>query len=438
MSDEQKKVLTTNSTGNPLPAGGQQPENKNEFWKSVGRFFASIGGIFASMHKTITQETRGTSALRVICSWFVGLVFIFSSITKGIDPLGTAYKVEEYMTAWDFFGISFTGFVPLAPFLSMALITLEFLVGVMLLTGSFRKLTSWLLLLMMTFFTFTTLYDAISNKVSDCGCFGDAVKLTNWQTFWKNIILDVPTLYIFATRKWPRKKKFERDIIIAIIAITAMILFGLRNINNEPIIDFRPWKIGNVMMDNIDPDAQMTCTVTYKNKATGEFKTMDSSEIPVDSVWQAEWEWVGTENSEDPHLIKADGFFVQGTDGQDYSFEVIGAIDGPILITTIHHIKDVNEQGVAAIADIKKMAEERGVTFVMLTNAEQKDVEEFLQKNNLEGLEYYFGDEKGIMAMMRSNPGFIVMRNARVKDKWHYRNVEKVKEFPFEDYRCNY
>ena len=209
------------------------------------------------------KENTLNKTLRIIARWFVGLVFIFSSFTKGVDPLGTAFKVEEYMTAWSVGNISFEWALPLAPFLSMALITVEFLVGVLLITGSFRKLTAWILLLMMVFFTFTTLYDAITNKVSDCGCFGDAVKLTNWQTFWKNVVLDVPTLFIFLTRRWPRRKSLERDTLIALAAIAAMVVFGLYNINNEPIIDFRPWKVGNTMIKNLEEGLETTNMVTY-------------------------------------------------------------------------------------------------------------------------------------------------------------------------------
>ena len=99
------------------------------------------------------KETKTTKVMNIIARWFVGLVFLFSSFTKGVDPLGTAYKVEEYMSAWSFGGLSFEWAMPLAPFLSMALITAEFMVGIMMLTGAFRKLGAWLLLLMMVFFT---------------------------------------------------------------------------------------------------------------------------------------------------------------------------------------------------------------------------------------------------------------------------------------------
>jgi len=381
------------------------------------------------------QETKTNKVIRIICRVFVGLVFIFSSFTKGVDPLGTAFKVEEYMTAWSIGGLSFEWALPLAPYLSMGLIIMEFVVGVMLITGSFRKLTAWLLLLMMAFFTVTTLYDAITNKVSDCGCFGDAVKLTNWQTFWKNVVLDVPTLFIFLTRRWQVRRRLESDSLIAVAAVAAMLIFGIYNINNEPVIDFRPWKVGNTMIDNIEEGLETTNIVTYRNKETGEFKTMDSKELTAcyaaDPDWGEKWEWVGTE-SVSPYEVHADGFFIQNDDGEDYTFDLIAATDGPVMLCTIHHVKDVNERGVKAIAEMKQLAAKRNVRFAVLSNAEQSELLQFLYGNGLMDVEYYYGDEKAIETMLRSNPGFIVMQNATVRGKWHYKNVEDIKEFPFE------
>ena len=383
-------------------------------------------------------ENKTTKTLRIISRWFVGLVFIFSSFTKGVDPLGTAFKVEEYMTAWSFGSISFEWALPLAPFLSMALITAEFLVGVLLLTGSFRKLSAWLLLLMMAFFTITTLYDAISNKVSDCGCFGDFVKLTNWETFWKNVVLDVPTVFIFITRRWPRRKSLERDILVSIAAIAAMVIFGLYNINNEPVLDFRPWKVGNVMIANLDEGLETTNEVTYRNKATGEFVTMDSKELTKQSPeWFEQWEWVGTSTISpyeirDPKNDSVVSFPLMDADGNDYTIDIIGATDGPVLVCTIHHIGEVDERGISAIAEAKQLAEERGIRFAIITNAEENEILELLYQNDMIDAEYFFGDEKALEAMLRSNPGFIVLHNATVKGKWHYKNIDKIKDFPFE------
>lgn len=390
------------------------------------------------------QETKSTITWRIIARWFVGLVFLFSSFTKGVDPLGTAFKIEEYMTSWSFFGMSFTGFTPLAPFLSMSLITAEFLVGVLLLTGSFRKLTSWLLLLMMTFFTFTTLYDAISNKVSDCGCFGDFLKLSNWQTFWKNVVLDVPTVYIFLTRRWPRRKRLERDLLISLAAIAAMVIFGLYNINNEPVLDFRSWKVGNRMIDNIEEGLPVINIATYSNSQSGEVKTFDMSE------WK-QYEYILTDTTgtwhcdtivtKDPYDVHADGFMVQDRDGNDMTFDLIAATHEPVLICTVHHIDKINDKGVKAIADAKQYADEKGFRFAFLAFAPEGEdgddtreatVLQFLYGNKLMPVEYYFGDEKAIETMVRSNPGFVLMHNATVQGKWHYRNVGKIKDFPIE------
>lgn len=384
----------------------------------------------------MVKETKTNKVLRIIARWFVGLVFLFSSFVKGVDPLGTAFKIEEYMTAWSIGGLSFEWALPLAPFLSMALITAEFLVGILLITGSFRKLSAWLLLLMMTFFTVTTLYDAISNKVSDCGCFGDAVKLTNWQTFWKNIVLDVPTVFIFLTRRWPRKKAFERDLLVSLAAIAAMVIFGLYNINNEPVIDFRPWKVGNTMFESLDETLPVTNIATYTNTQTDETVTFDMKDWQdhKDILYDTTGLWKqDTIITKDPHEIKADGFWIQDPDGNDATFDVIGALDIPVLVCTIHHIKDVNEKGVKAIAEMKQLAMDRDIRFAVISNAEQSDLLQFLYGNTLMDVEYYFGDEKALETMLRSNPGFILMEDATVKGKWHYKNADKIKNFPFKN-----
>ena len=129
------------------------------------------------------KDNKLNWTLNVAARLVVGLVFLFSSFVKGVDPLGTSYKITEYLTTWQFGSLTFEWMVPMATVLAMTLIVMEFTVGMMLLLGAFRRLSAWLLLLMMVFFTFTTLFDAITNEVTDCGCFGDAVKLTNWQTY---------------------------------------------------------------------------------------------------------------------------------------------------------------------------------------------------------------------------------------------------------------
>ena len=125
------------------------------------------------------KDTKLNYTLNVVSRWVVGLVFLFSAFVKGVDPMGTMFKIEEYMSNWALFGQSFEWAHPLAGVLSVALICAEFIVGVLLIFNSFRILSAWLLALMMAFFTVTTFVDALTNMVDDCGCFGDALKLTN-------------------------------------------------------------------------------------------------------------------------------------------------------------------------------------------------------------------------------------------------------------------
>lgn len=375
------------------------------------------------------KDTNLNWSLNVVARVVVGLVFIFSSFVKGVDPMGTSFKITEYLTAWSFFGMSFDWLVPLATFMAMALIVVEFTIGMMLLFGAFRRVSAWALVLMMLFFTFTTLFDAITNEVTDCGCFGDAIKLTNWQTFWKNVALDVPTVWIFLTRNLRRKQRFERDVLITLFAMVAMVLFGLYNINNEPCIDFRSWKVGNQMID-LDENAEVKSYVTYVNKETGERDEFLSEELVKrmeDPAWEAQWEWESS-RVEDPHEIKADGFSMLDMDMNDHAKELIGSEDY-LLIATIHHLDKVNEDGLEGLEDAAEWAQEHGVQMVLLTSALAEEVQSFLYAYQMDDIDFYFADATAIETMARSNPGFLLLKRGKVLGKWHYRNVDDLEDF---------
>ena len=375
------------------------------------------------------KDTNLNWSLNVVARVVVGLVFIFSSFVKGVDPMGTSFKITEYLTAWSFFGMSFDWLVPMATFMAMAVIVVEFTIGVMLLFGAFRRVSAWALVLMMLFFTFTTLFDAITNEVTDCGCFGDAIKLTNWQTFWKNVALDVPTVWIFLTRNLRRKQRFERDVLITLFAMVAMVLFGLYNINNEPCIDFRSWKVGNQMID-LDENAEVKSYVTYVNKETGvrdEFLSEELVKRMEDPAWEAQWEWESS-RVEDPHEIKADGFSMLDMDMNDHAKELIGSEDY-LLIATIHHLDKVNEDGLEGLEDAAEWAQEHGVQMVLLTSALAEEVQSFLYAYQMDDIDFYFADATAIETMARSNPGFLLLKRGKVLGKWHYRNVDDLEDF---------
>ncbi|MDZ7778063.1 MAG: DoxX family protein [Bacteroidales bacterium] len=176
-----------------------------------------------------------------------GGVFIFAGFTKAIDPLGSAYKFEDYFIA---FGME--GLFPLALPLAIILNSFELLVGFTILLGLKMRISSWVGLLFMVFFTPLTLYIAINNPVPDCGCFGDAVIISNWDTFYKNIIILIAALIIFSQRNrikplWSHKKDW---ILVGGIAIM-IIALSLYSLFNLPPMDFRPWKVGNDMKEQL-------------------------------------------------------------------------------------------------------------------------------------------------------------------------------------------
>lgn len=363
------------------------------------------------------KDTKLNYTLNVAARWFVGLVFLFSSFVKGVDPMGTTFKIQEYMTAWSLGGLTFEWALPLAGLLSVSLICAEFMVGVLLITNAYRRLSAWLLVLMMAFFTVTTFVDALTNKVTDCGCFGDAVKLTNWQTFWKNVVLDMPTVWIFLTRNLRRKRRFERDGIVFIIALSAMLVFAIYNIKHEPIIDFRPWKIGNKMMDT-ESNEGMKSYVTYRNTATGateEFESALLMERMKDSVWASQWEWESS-RVVDPREIAAPGFSMMDLEGEDRATDLLPAEDGMVIVT-VHHLEKVDEQGVRQVKAMLRQAEDNGVRIVMLTSALPEEVQAWLYGNGITGLDYLFADATAIETMMRGNPGFMYVKDATVVDK---------------------
>ena len=375
------------------------------------------------------KDTKLNYTLKVVARWFVGLVFLFSSFTKGVDPLGTGFKVQEYMTAWSIGSFTFEWALPMANFLSVALICAEFVVGVMLLTGSFRKLTAWLLAAMMLFFTATTLIDAITNKVTDCGCFGDAVKLSNWETFWKNVVIDVPTVWIVLTRSLRYKRRFERDALVMAVAVALMVGFQLYNINNEPCIDFRSWKVGNRMIET-DPNAQLKSYMTYKNVATGEEVEIETKDW---AAYQDSTQWTFVSSRvDDPHEIKADGFSMLDMDGNDMSVDMLTSEEYLIIATAPNpDLTKMSEKGLRALKRTWEFALENDIQMVLLASAPTEEVQDFMYKNELT-MDFYGADEKAILVMARAMPAFVLMKDGVVKGKWHYRNASKIQDYNFD------
>jgi len=391
------------------------------------------------------KDTKLNYTLNVVSRWIVGLVFLFSAFVKGVDPMGTMFKIQDYMSSWSLFGSSFEWAYPLAGVLAVTLICAEFLVGVLLIFNSLRILSAWLLALMMAFFTVTTFFDAVTNLVDDCGCFGDAIKLTNWETFWKNVVLDVFAVVIFYTRKLRNRRRLERDAIVMLVGIAAMIVFCVYNIKHEPVIDFRPWKIGNTMVEHQEPmniirfrsvaDPNVVDTLKYKN---GEW----------DNKWndyfdETKWEVLGDAETTPEYIILADGFSMLAPDENgvlslEQTLNILPDSNG-VLFVTIYDLADVDEEEIQevknAVDKVRELNKEgREIRLVMLTSMGRisdsplQNTQVWLSDNGIEGIRVnvldiegennvYFADATAIKTIMRGNPGFMFMKNGVVVDK---------------------
>ena len=196
----------------------------------------------------------------------LGVLFLFSGFSKGVDPLGTAYRIEDYFIAY---GVDWM--MPSAVFFSFLLNTGELLLGGLLLFNVKPRITAWLVLLMMTAFTLITLNDALNNPVPDCGCFGDALIMSNWQTFYKNLVIMALVLLVFTNRNH-LSGSFRNATEWALAAGLAalFITFQFLNFINLPIMDFRSWKIGNRLY--VENPLPVKYYLTYRNTETGETK----------------------------------------------------------------------------------------------------------------------------------------------------------------------
>ena len=353
----------------------------------------------------------------------LGLLFIFSSFVKGVDPLGTAYRVEDYLLAYNM-----TWLVSGKLIIAIFLITFEFLVGFALIFKIRYRVTVWVTLALMIFFTIVTWFDARDNLVPDCGCFGDAIKLTNWQTFYKNIIFLAMALLLVFVKK-PKKQKLHPVMqnIILIAAAIGFVYFQLYNYNHLPLIDFRDWKVGKDMrFKNLDKEK---IYLTYQNKKTNELKEYLSPNYPwQDSAWRADWKFVG-KRIDDSEVIKPHNVIIEDKDGNDITNEIISNKGFQLLVVS-YDLDEANGEGMVKASELAKAAKSLGVDVTLITGS--FDSQETILKK-MYNIDYpvAYADETELKAMIRSNPGVILLHNGTIIDKWHYNDIpsgEELKE----------
>lgn len=370
--------------------------------------------------------------LRIISRILVGLVFIFSGFVKGVDPLGTAYKITDYFEAYHMVWA-----IPLSLYLSIILCAFEFVLGVLLVLNVKMKQVAWLTLLIMSFFTLVTFYDALYSPVPDCGCFGDAVKLTNWETFYKNVVLMVFVFIILFGRN--KMKAWFSNIkewgIIAVVSV-AFIWFSVYNYRNLPMINFRPWKEGNKMLaDNPQPSKFY---LTYKNKKSGEAKEYLSNELPwQDTLWTANWEYVST-REDNPNKSLLGAFAIIDSSGTDMTDHFVRNPEFQFFIAC-YNISETNVEAFEnKINPFIEKANQKGVSIILLTGSSPDEIKAFRAKFPKMNYEFFSSDDIALKAMIRSNPGLVLLKKATVLGQWHWRNIPEFNEADFQELAKKY
>ena len=362
-----------------------------------------------------------------LCRIIVGIVFIYSGFVKGIDPLGSDYKFTDYFNA---FGMGWMNATTL--FFSFALSLAEFLIGIALLFNLWVSRMAWGALLFMAFFTPLTLVLALTNPVSDCGCFGDAMILTNWQTFWKNIILLLLAIMIFVYRKeYKSSLSFMGQFSFLSLAGAGMLCLSIYCYRHLPVLDFRPYAVGKNITEGMrlpegaEPD-QYEVTLKYKNKQTGEVRSFTEENYP----WQDTLNWEYESSSE--RLVKK-GYI---TPIHDLVIEhpTLGNITEEILeddnytiLAVAYNLNQSATQYQPAINRLAEYAREKGIRFYGLTSSSERDIEAYKKRNHVP-YEFCTADEIQLKTMIRSNPGVIILREGTILDKWAGKDVPDVKE----------
>lgn len=308
--------------------------------------------------------------------FIVSITFIFSGFVKLVDPLGSAYKFQEYFGA-DVLNLEFL--IPYALPFSILLILAEIMLGVMLLVGYLPKFTVWSLLGIILVFLFLTWYSAYFDKVTDCGCFGDAVKLSSWGTFYKNIVLVLLIILLV----W--KVEYIKPLIsvnfgkwttfLSFFLFLYIVYYVLIHL---PIIDFRPYAVGDSLPEGM--------------------------------------EYIG---DEEPPIHD---FFLESVDGEDLT-EVVLAED-KVLLVVAYNLTNSDLEGFSNIKTVTNEALQKGYTVYLLTSSMN---EEFVEiKNNYQlNFDMLFGDETMLKTIIRSNPGVMTLENGVVKGKWSWIDADK-------------
>ena len=351
----------------------------------------------------------------------VGILFIISGLIKLNDPVGFSFKLEEYFSSGV---LDLPIFEPYALAISIIVVILEVVLGVFLLLGFKKKWTLWSLLLMIIFFTFLTFYSAYFNKVTDCGCFGDAIKLTPWESFTKDIILLVLIVLLFLGQKYIRPI-FSAGVRKIIVALSVLLCMFYANyvLNHLPQIDFRPYKIGANIEEgmNVPPDAPKAIfEYAWKFNVNGEEKVIvTNGDYPT-----VDGEFVDVETTEiqkgyEPPIHD----FTIEHEGEDLTTAFLSKSN--LLVVIAYDLRKTNSEAFKEIKEVTDEALRKHYTVIGLSASDADYAGQMIEAFKL-NFAFYFTDETALKTIVRSNPGLLILDKGTVLQKVHFKDIDNL------------
>ncbi len=354
-----------------------------------------------------------------IARTLLALTFLFSGFVKAVDPLGTVYKIEDYLKA---FGGFFTDLIPLAEVAAVVLIATECVLGLCMLLNVRTQWTAWISLAFYLFMTPLTLWIALTNPVSDCGCFGDAIVLTNWQTFWKNIVLLCLVIVLLCCKKAiPQLFSNWAEICIAVIGFG--LSFGLMEYtyHHLPVLDFRPYKVGNhiptlmEIPEDAEPDVYQT-TLIYANDE-GEEREFTLETYPKNDP---EWTFVDQKSV----LVKKGyeapihDFEIMTMDFEDITYDILES-EEPVTLITMY---DLKKSDLTQIEKVKMLLDDKEPCYI-LTGSGEAEIEDFCLTHEIDMNHVCTIDPVTLKTIVRANPGMFVVQNGTIIEKHNLKQL---------------
>lgn len=353
----------------------------------------------------------------------IGATFLFSGFVKAVDPLGTTYKIQDYLISFNL-----TEWFPLALPAAISMVVFEFLIGVFILLGIYRRFWTIAAALFMAFFLPLTLWIALYNPVKDCGCFGDAFILSNWETFYKNIILSFCAISLLIYwRQMPPLFSKKTAWISAAFSILFSLTFPIYNLTILPVFDFRPYKIGANIPANryVDPAKSDVYENIFIYSKDGRQKEFTEQNYPWnDSTWT--FVDIRTKLIKEGDKPKIEDFLIESLtrDSLENSLINSGDITEALLsdenynfLMIAYSLNKMKTKYLDDFKSISKLASEKGYGFYCITSSSSDDILRWSKQHDAD-FDFCHADERMLKTMIRSNPGLILLKNGIVINKW--------------------